>query len=78
MSIPLNYDKALEILIFHTIEVEEEFVVDNIKHYDDFLEWSHFVIVETVYGAAKSVQHRNSGAEMMKELRKLWDENTKQ
>ncbi|MFZ9326511.1 MAG: hypothetical protein ACO24H_03490 [Polynucleobacter sp.] len=79
MFIALPYNEALETTIFYVIQTEEEFIADEIHRFDSFQDWADFVIHETVYGAAKVVQYRDSSeTEMIKELRKLWDENVEQ
>lgn len=79
MFITLPYNEALETTISYVIQTEEQFIADEVRHFDSFQDWADFVIHETVYGAAKVVQYRDSSeTEMIKELRKLWDENVEQ
>ena len=74
MFVALPYNEALETVVSYVLETEYEFVVDDMSNYDSFQDWANFVIHETVFGAAKVVEYRNSSdTEMMRELREIWE-----
>lgn len=72
--ITVAYDEALESVIAYTLENEHEFITEEIERFESFEEWAEYVLHETVYGCANIVAFRNSSdAEMMKDLKQVWE-----
>jgi hypothetical protein len=67
-------DDALDVLVEYTLQEEYDFAREEMNRHDNFEDWAKFILSETIYGAASVVAFRNnSEAEMMRDLRQIWD-----
>lgn len=69
-------DDAIDALVDYTLTAEYDFALELMNQYEQFDPWAEQVLSETIYGAVYILAFRNnSDAEMMRDLRELWDEN---
>lgn len=71
--IKVNRDCA-EKIVDYIISNEHCFIVEEIANHQTFHDWKDFVLGHTVYGAAMKIQFADfSNAEMIRDLRGIWD-----
>lgn len=69
-------DDAIDALVDYTLTAEYDFAVELMNQHEQFEQWAEHVLSETIYGAVNILAFRNnSDAEMMRDLKELWDEN---
>ena len=70
-------DDAIDAVVDYTLTAEYDFAVELMNQYEKFEPWAEHVLSETIYGAVNILAFRNnSDAEMMRDLKEMWDENT--
>ena len=69
-------DDAIDAVVDYTLSAEYDFAVELMNQHERFEPWAEHVLSETIYGAVNILAFRNnSDAEMMLDLKELWDEN---
>jgi hypothetical protein len=70
------FDDAIEALIDYTLTAKYDFAVELMNQHEQFDPWAEQLLSETIYGAVNILAFRNnSDAEMMRDLKELWDAN---
>ena len=73
VSLPVDLVNEVVESIFN---LEYDFIIEDMAGFDNFEEWSEFILERTFYGTAMKIAFFNlSDSEMNRDLKEIWDKH---